>query len=58
MGRERELQDTLVTLKEAKRQAVVEERFDEALRLKEEETRLSAHLESSSQKKTSPRFLP
>ncbi|MEK7620314.1 MAG: ATP-dependent Clp protease ATP-binding subunit [Patescibacteria group bacterium] len=46
MGRERELQDTLVTLKEAKRQAVVEERFDEALRLKEEETRLSAHLES------------
>ncbi|MCR4314437.1 MAG: ATP-dependent Clp protease ATP-binding subunit, partial [Candidatus Uhrbacteria bacterium] len=44
--RERELQDTLVTLKETKRQAVVEERFDEAMKLKEEETRLSAHLES------------
>lgn len=46
MGRERELQDTLVILKETKRQAVVEERFDEAMKLKEEETRLSAHLES------------
>lgn len=44
--RERELQDTLVTLKETKRQAVVEERFDEAIKLKEEETRLSAHLEA------------
>lgn len=44
--RERELQDTLVTLKETKRQAVVEERFDEAMKLKEEETLLNAHLES------------
>ncbi|MBI4256733.1 ATP-dependent Clp protease ATP-binding subunit [Candidatus Uhrbacteria bacterium] len=42
--RERELQDTLVALKETKRQAVIEERFDEAMRLKEEEERLSVHL--------------
>ncbi|TAL49838.1 ATP-dependent Clp protease ATP-binding subunit [Patescibacteria group bacterium] len=44
--KERELAQTLTQLKETKRQAVVEERFDEALKLKEEESRLSAHLEA------------
>ncbi len=43
---ERELSQTLLDLKERKRQAVVEERFDEALNLKEEEVRLCAHLEA------------
>lgn len=42
--KERELSDSLNAIRETKRQAVVEERFDEAMRLKEEETRLSAHL--------------
>ncbi|KKW33103.1 MAG: hypothetical protein UY76_C0009G0009 [Candidatus Uhrbacteria bacterium GW2011_GWA2_52_8d] len=44
--RERELSHTLTELKETKRRAVVEERFDEALRLKEEESRLHARLKT------------
>ena len=43
--KERELSTSLDALRESKRLAVVEERFDDAMRLKEEETRLSAHLE-------------
>ncbi|MBI4435515.1 ATP-dependent Clp protease ATP-binding subunit [Candidatus Uhrbacteria bacterium] len=44
--RERELSQTLTDIKERKRQAVVEERFDEAMKLKEEESRMYAHLEA------------
>jgi ATP-dependent Clp protease ATP-binding subunit ClpC len=44
--KERELSQTLLDLKETKRMAVVEERFEEALKIKEEETRLTAHLEA------------
>ncbi len=44
--RQRELHDCLQNLKEAKHQAVVDERFDEAMKFKEEETRVGAHLEA------------
>ncbi|MBI2473313.1 ATP-dependent Clp protease ATP-binding subunit [Candidatus Uhrbacteria bacterium] len=43
--KERELYHTLEQLKETKRKAVLEEQFEEALRLKAEEERLQTHLE-------------
>ncbi|NQV90199.1 ATP-dependent Clp protease ATP-binding subunit [Candidatus Uhrbacteria bacterium] len=43
--KERELYKTLETLREAKRLAVVEERFEEASTLKEEEARLTTHID-------------
>lgn len=43
--KERELYTTLETLRESKRLAVVEERFEDAMRLKEEEARLTTHID-------------
>lgn len=44
--KEREAQDALARIQSDKRQAVIEERFEDAMRLKEEEARLSAYMES------------
>src|SRR3989339_1250358 len=44
--KERELYQTLEQIKETKRKAVVEEQFEEALHLKEEEEHLQKHLEN------------
>lgn len=46
MQKERELYEALEILREQKRQAVVEEHFDEAMRLKEEEEAIKAGVEA------------